>query len=59
MTDGGGKGCEVTIDKSVFVPRTNGVCSMYRWHLFVERSATFPGANRIGCWILSHLQRSI
>ena len=35
------KGCKVTIHKSAFVPRTDGVCPMYRWHLSVERSAPF------------------
>ena len=41
------KGRKVTIYKSAFVPRTDGVCPMYRWHLSVERSATFLAANRI------------
>ena len=55
----GGKGRKVTIDKSAFVPCTDVVRPMYRWCLYRERSATFPDANRIGCGILSHLQRSI
>ena len=53
------KGRKVTIYKSAFVPRTDGVCPMYRWHLSVERSATFLAANRIVWGVLSHLQCSI
>ena len=37
----------VTDDKSAFAPRTDGVCPMYRWRLYMERSATFLGANGI------------
>ncbi len=55
----GGKDCKVTIDKSAFMPRTDGICSMCRWRLYVDGSATFLAANRIGWEILSHLQRSI
>ena len=58
MTNGG-KGCKVMIDKSSFVPCTDAVCTAYRWRLFVDGSATFLAANRIGWEILSHLQRSI
>ena len=58
MTDGG-KDCKVTIDKSAFMPCTDGICSMCRWRLYVDGSATFLAANRIGWEILSHLQRSI
>lgn len=45
---------KVTDDKSAFMPRTDGVRPMYRWRLHIERSATFPTANRIVCGILSH-----
>ena len=32
---------------------------LYRWHLYIERSATFLATNGIYCCSLSHLQRSI
>ena len=52
-------GCKVTIHKSLFVPCTDAVCPWHRYGLYRERSAIVLSANRIGCGILSHLQRSI
>ena len=44
----------MTDDKSAFIPGTDGVCMGHRYGLYMEGSATFPGANCIVCGILSH-----
>ena len=36
-----------SMDKSAFVSGTDGVCSMYTWRLYRERSATFLTVNGI------------
>ena len=44
-------GCKVGIDKSVFVPCTDGVCLWYGWCLCMDGSAIFLGLDCAFWWL--------